>query len=379
LELFGKYPVVTITGPRQAGKTTLARECFAALPYVNLEALDVREFARSDPRQFLGLYPDGAVLDEIQRVPELLSYVQPLVDEVGRPGQYVLTGSHQFELLQGISQSLAGRTALLTLLPLALEELAERGQALRLEELLFRGFLPRLHVSDLPPRQALSDYYATYVERDLRQLVRVKDLQTFDRFVRLCAGRVGQLLNAAALGSDAGVSHTTAREWLSLLEASYVVWLLPPWHSNSGKRLVKSPKLYFHDVGLASHLLGIEAAGQLSTHPLRGALFENLVLSETLKFRVHRGLSRQLHFYRDSTGNEVDLLYPLGGSWLPVEIKSGQTVASDYFRGLAAFERAEGEAPGRLVVYGGEAEQPRTAGRVVPWRQWSAVLREWLP
>ena len=307
--LFEQYPFVTVTGPRQSGKTTLCRSAFPDLAYANLEALDQRNFAETDPRGFLAQLGEGAIIDEIQRVPDLLSYLQVLADERRQNGMYILTGSEQFQLSDAISQSLAGRTALLRLLPLSLSERQQTGARNDIEGMLYSGFYPRIFDQGLEPSEALGDYFDTYVERDVRRLGGVRNLSTFQRFARLCAGRVGQLLNLSSLASDMGISHTTAREWLTILEASYIVYRLPPYHTNIGKRLTKSPKLYFYDVGLASHLIGIEQADQLSTHPLRGFLFENLVVSEAMKHRFNRGRRPNLSFFRDSKGLECDLLY----------------------------------------------------------------------
>ncbi|MFP4226818.1 MAG: ATP-binding protein, partial [Desulfobacterales bacterium] len=278
--LAGQYPVITMTGPRQSGKTTLCRTAFAYKPYVNLEAPDIRQFARDDPRGFLAQYPDGAVLDEIQRAPDLVSYIQPLVDEDQREGRFIMTGSQQFEVSDTVNQSLAGRTALVKLLPFSLEELQSAIKLPDIDSLILHGFYPRIWDKQLDPTQALGDYFETYIERDLRQLATIKDLNLFERFIRLCAGRIGQLLNLSSLANDAGVSHTTAGNWISILEASYILFLLPPYHRNISKRLVKSPKLYFYDVGLAAFLLGIENARQISRDPLRGNLFENMVIVE---------------------------------------------------------------------------------------------------
>lgn len=365
--LAGLYPVITVTGPRQSGKTTLCRASFPEKPYVNLESPDVREFARNDPRGFLSSYPDGAILDEIQRVPQLLSYLQPLVDERNEPGQYILAGSQQFEVMTTISQSLAGRTALLKLLPFSIEELRTGGFDTDINRLLLTGFYPRIHAAGLPPTQTLGDYVATYVERDIRQLTSVKDLALFEKFVRLCAGRVGQLLNLQSLGNDVGVSHTTARNWLTLLEASYVIFLLQPWYSNISKRQIKAPKLYFYDVGLASYLLGAENELHISRHPLRGNLFENLVVVEALKYRLHRGKRNNLFFWRDAKGHEVDLVMEAGPDVVPVEIKSGATVAEDFFKGLNYFiAKLQQPPPASFLVYGG-AEQQKRSG-VTVWR-----------
>jgi predicted AAA+ superfamily ATPase len=358
--IFTKYPVVTITGPRQSGKTTLARATFADKPYANLENPVTRQFAQEDPLAFLNQYPEGAVIDEIQRVPDLLSYIQVIVDERGKNSLFVLTGSQQFELMRGISQSLAGRTALLKLLPLSILELSA-GFSLDIDEMLFKGFYPRIYDQDIAPDQAYGDYFETYVERDLRQLVNVKDLSVFQRFVRLCAGRCGQLLNLNSLANDTGISQSTAREWMTVLEASFIVFLLQPFHANIGKRLIKSPKIYFYDVGLASWLCGIEEKNQIATHPLRGSLFENMAIMEALKYRYNHGKRNNLYFYRDSNGNEIDLIYVKGNDMLPIEIKSGQTITSSYFSGLKKFSALFPDQlpwPG-FLIYGGETEQPR--------------------
>jgi len=365
--IFTKYPVVTITGPRQSGKTTLARATFADKPYANLENPVTRQFAQEDPLAFLNQYPEGAVIDEIQRVPDLLSYIQVIVDEKRRNSLFVLTGSQQFELMREISQSLAGRTALLKLLPLSIPELAARFSP-GIDAMLFKGFYPRIYDQDIGPAQAYGDYFETYVERDLRQLINVKNLSVFQRFVRLCAGRCGQLLNLNSLANDTGISQSTAREWMTVLEASYIVFLLQPFHANIGKRLIKSPKIYFYDVGLASWLCGIEEEKQIATHPLRGNLFENMAIMEALKYRYNQGKRNNIYFYRDSNGNEIDLLYVKGHDMLPIEIKSGQTVTSSYFSSLKKFYALFPDHlpwPG-FLLYGGETEQPRQDFNVMP-------------
>lgn len=376
-ELALKYPVVTITGPRQSGKTTLCRKVFPHLHYVNLEAPDVRLFAVDDPRGFLASYGDGVILDEIQRAPGLLSYIQTIVDEQQRPGQFILIGSQQFEVMNTVSQSLAGRTALLKLLPFSLEEIGSPDLD-SVDRMLLSGFYPRIHDQGLNPTQAMGDYFETYVERDLRQLGAVKDLTQFERFVRLCAGRTGQLLNLQSLGNDVGVSHTTARSWLTLLEASYIVFLLQPWHANVSKRLIKSPKLYFYDVGLASYLLGLEKDTQVNRDPLRGNLFENLVVIEALKYRYNQGKRNNLYFYRDSNGNEVDLIAENGRSLSAIEIKAGSTVNPDYFKGLRCFRGvvAESWEVASGVVYGGNQIQRRTDALVHPVIDCVRLFRE---
>ena len=372
--LFQQYPFVTVTGPRQSGKTTLCRAAFPDLAYANLEAPDQRQFAESDPRGFLAQLGEGAVIDEIQHVPDLLSYLQVLADERRRNSMFVLTGSEQFQLSNAISQSLAGRTALLRLLPFSLAERERIGASLTIDEVLYSGFYPRILDQRLEPRQALGDYFETYVERDVRRLGEIRNLSSFRRFVRLCAGRVGQLLNLSALGSDAGVSHTTAREWLTVLEASYIVFQLPPYHANIRKRLVKSPKLYFCDVGLASFLIGIEHADQVVTHPLRGPLFENLVVAETLKYRFNRGLQPNLSFFRDSRGLECDLFYETGRGIGAIEIKSGATIASDYFTSLHRVAALIPNISTKTVIYGGATPQSRTDAEAVPLQGLRDVL-----
>lgn len=371
--LASQLPVVTLTGPRQSGKTTLARSVFPRKPYVSLEDPDRRRFALEDPRAFLAGYPDGAILDEIQRAPELPSYIQGLVDDDPRPGRFILTGSQQFELMRGVGQSLAGRTALLRLLPFTLGEAARtrpKGASQLAALWIVQGFYPRIHQLGLDPAQALADYFATYVERDLRALTAVHDLRRFERFVRLCAGRLGQLVNLTSLANDAGVAQSTAQAWLDLLQTSYICHLLPPWFVNNGKRLIKSPKLYFYDVGLAAWLLGIRTAEQAERDPLWGSLFENLIVMEAIKHQYNRGDHRSAHFYRDATGNEVDLLLPTDGArWRAIEIKAGATIHTDVFRGLTQFAKAHGEHLERgVVIYGGKEIQHRSDWLVWPWR-----------
>ncbi len=366
-DLAAKYPVVTITGPRQSGKTTLCRKVFPDMPYANLERPDTRDYAITDPLGFLRGYPDGVILDEIQRVPELLSYIQVMVDERGDPGRFILTGSQQFEVLNMISQSLAGRTALLKLLPFSMGELGRCEPTPSIDKLLLTGFYPRIHDRQLDPTQALGDYFETYVERDMRQLAAVKDLRLFEKFVRLCAGRIGQILNLQSLGNDTGVSHTTARLWLNLLEAGYIVFILPPWYRNISKRLIKSPKIYFCDVGLASYLLGLENERHVSRDPLRGNLFENLVVMEALKYRYHRGRKSNLGFYRDGKGNEVDLILEVGSDVFPREIKVGETITPDYLKGFKHFRKIMADLPwGAGLIYGGRERQLRSDTRIYP-------------
>jgi len=363
-----QWPVVTVTGPRQSGKTTLCRQAFPGLAYANLEQPDTREFARLDPRGFLAGLAKGAVIDEIQRVPELLSWIQVEVDKKSSPGRFVLTGSQQFELSRNISQSLAGRTALLRLLPLSIAEM----QALRpipdADGLIHRGGYPRIHAEGLDPAVALGDYFETYVQRDLREIVQLRHIADFERFVRLAAGRVGQILNLQSLAGDVGVSGHTAREWLSIPEASYIVFRLPPWFANIGKRLIKSPKLYFHDVGLAAWLIGIRKRDHLPAHPLRGQLFENLAVLEVLKTFHNAGERPDLYYFRDSAGNEADLLIEHGDATLLIEIKAAQTVSADAMRPIAGIRRALGARRTQAaLIYGGQEAQRRSEFDVVPY------------
>jgi hypothetical protein len=370
LRLAKGFPVLAITGPRQTGKTTLARAMFPEKPYLSLEDPDLRAFAAEDPRGLLARYPAGAVLDEVQRVPQLLSYLQTQVDANPQPGAFVLTGSQQLDLTSSLAQSLAGRVGLLNLLPFSLGELQAAGRPPgHLDDLLWRGLYPPLYDRDLTPGDWYAAYVSTFVERDLRQLLAVRDLSAFQRFVRLCAARIGQLLNLSSLAADCGITHHTAGAWLSVLEASHLVFLLRPHHRNFNKRLVKTPKLYFNDPGLAAWLLGIRNTGQMAFHPSRGALFENLVFLECLKDRLHHGLLPALHFWRDSAGLEVDLLREQDGRLHPIEIKSGQTLAGDFFDGLHRWSVLSGDtATSPWLVYGGDTALRRGTTEVIPWR-----------
>lgn len=384
-EAIARFPVVTVTGPRQSGKTTLVRTELSDYAYVSLELPDQRAFALHDPRGFLAQFDDPVILDEAQRAPELFSYIQTVVDEADRPGQFVLTGSHNFLLLQTISQSLAGRAAVLHLLPFSLAELLGRGPVSlttlgrdvprRLKgprrdlfDVLFSGFYPRIHDKHLPPRDWLSNYYQTYLERDVRNVLKVGDLETFGRFVRLCAGRNGQLLSLSGLASDCGVTHTTARRWVSMLEASFLVVLLRPHHANFGKRLIKSPKLYFLDPGLLCFLLGIRAPKELHQHAARGAVFESLVVSELYKNFVHNGEQPHVFFWRSSAGREIDVLIDVGGRLVAVEVKSAQTVADDFFDGLRYWRELSGKPDNpAALIYGGDQAFRRGGVCVYPW------------
>ncbi|MCH7933975.1 MAG: ATP-binding protein [Gemmatimonadetes bacterium] len=388
IEAAETLPVVTLTGPRQSGKTTLVRAAFPHLPYVSLEAPDTRERALLDPRGFLNALPDGAVLDEVQRAPDLPSYIQGIVDQDPRPGRFILTGSQNLLLLDRVSQTLAGRTRILNLHPFSLAELDRRepwdpeaesaptpsgatAVERSLHTTLHTGFYPRIHDRELDPVPWLADYRATYVERDVRQILNVHDLEVFARFLGLCAGRNGQILNVSSLGNDAGVDHTTARRWLSILEASFLIALLRPYHRNFGKRLIKSPKIYFLDSGLLCSLLGIRNADELRVHASRGAVFESFVLAELIKAYAHRGRRPPVYFWRDSAGHEIDFLIEQGSRLLAIEAKSGETAPSSFFDGLAWWRRLtdDPEAPA-LLLYGGDEDFEH---RGVPARSWRTL------
>lgn len=354
LEASGEYPVVTIFGPRQSGKTTLVQMTFPDKTYYSLEDPDVRMAAETDPRGFLAGLPEGGILDEVQRMPQLLSYIQGVVDRAGKNGMFILTGSHQPELHQSVSQTLAGRTAVLTLLPFALSELQNYHHDWNPFELIIKGAYPRLHQEDLKPVRFFNGYLQTYIERDVRALINLKDLRPFQQFLALLAGRIGQIINYASLSNDVGVSATTIKSWISVLQASFVVFELPPFFENIRKRVVKSPKIYFSDTGLATHLLGIETPSQLARDPLRGGLYENLVILEILKARLNRGRRPGLYFYRDTHGNEVDLVIRKKRKLIAVEIKSSATFTAEFLKGIERFQKVVGDRYSQgFVLYNG--------------------------
>jgi len=373
-ELSGYYPVVVVTGPRQSGKTTLCQMAFPDTPYVSLEALDIREFAIADPRGFLTEYADGAIIDEIQHAPDLLSYLQSDIDARPEAGRFILTGSQHFGLSQSISQSLAGRCGIITLLPPSLEELRAFPNAPEdLFSILWQGSYPRIYDQNIPAHQWLADYTATYVQRDVRQVINIGDLQTFTSFLKLCSGRTAQEINLSKIGNDAGISHNTVRSWLSVLETSYIIHRLPSWHTNIRKQIVKSPKLHFFDSGLACYLLGIREPDQLYHHPLRGAIFESWVISEIFKASVHSGVQPRIFHYRETRGIEIDMLIEQPEGMDVVEIKSGATVSGDFFKNLERFsDRLKStnkkHSLQKYVIYGGDNTQKRSKAQVLSWR-----------
>lgn len=363
------YPVVVLTGPRQAGKSTLLRQALPGWQMVSLEDIDLREFAQSDPRAFLQRYPAPLILDEAQRVPDLLSYIQTMVDVGGRMGQYVLSGSQQFSLLAGVTQSLAGRASLIELHPLRLKELSDGGDMpTALDRYLLQGGYPAVHARGLDTQRYYADYVASYVERDVRSLSAVQDLGTFQRFMRLCAARTAQLLNLNALANDCGISQPTANAWMNLLEASFIVKRIAPYHRNFGKRLVKTPKLYFLDTGLCAWLLGITSERDIQSHYARGALFETWAVTEALKWRAVRGIAQPLYFWRDNIGNEVDLLLEQDSGITLVEVKSGQTFQPGWLQSLNTVQRHMSQPTRNAVLYGGDLSAQRTDAQLVGWR-----------
>lgn len=370
------FPAVTITGPRQSGKTTLARMVFSHRPYASLEDPDIRQAAQEDPRSFLGRFPDGAVLDEIQRCPDLLSYLQTMIDTDNRMGLYILTGFQQFGLMSKLNQSLAGRTGFVELLPFSIDELSRAGVLpLNIDTMLLNGTYPPLYDRELSPSSWFAAYVTAYVERDVRQMLKVQELETFQRFVRLCAGRTGQLLNLSSLSAECGITHNTARSWISVLEASYLVFLLRPHHASFNKRLVKMPKLYFYDAGLVSWLLGIRTTEQLETHPLRGSIFETFIVSELAKSMLNRGEKPSLFFWRDSNGNEIDVVAEQGTSLVPIEIKSGKTLTEDSFSGLRKWCALAGNTASHpALIYGGNDSYSQRGIAVSSWTGSNTLL-----
>ncbi len=375
LQLSKQFPVVAVVGPRQSGKTTLARMVFQDKTYVNLEEPDTRIFAQNDPRAFLATSKPGLIIDEAQRVPELFSYIQTLVDEKQIPGSFILTGSHNFLMQEKISQTLAGRVAILTLLPFSIDEVRTENSKEDFSNYIFKGFYPPIYDRKIESTDWYPNYIRTYLERDVRLIKNIPDLNAFTLFVKLCAGRIGQLLNLSSLAVEAGISVNTAKSWLSVLEASYIVYRLEPHFQNFNKRLVKMPKLYFYDTGLACSLLGLESVNQISTHYLVGSLFENLVLSDLIKYKMNYSLNTNFYFWRDKLGREVDCLIDSGQKKVILEIKSGKTINEDFFGGLKFYKELAGEKNiFSYLIYGGEKTEMRSSGKVLPWHKATEVF-----
>jgi hypothetical protein len=374
IRLSSSFPVLTITGPRQSGKTTLCKKLFETFFYTNLEDISTREAAIGDPKSFLQQHPEGMIIDEAHHLPALFSYIQVMVDE--NPDlRFVLTGSSNFALLQNITQSLSGRTALITLLPLSMEELNERMDGESTDNLLLKGFYPAIWSKNVLAGDLYKNYYATYVERDIRQLINLRDINLFRTFIKLCAGRIGCEFNASSIANEIGVSFHTIQNWISILSASYIVHLVPPFYENIGKRLVKSPKIYFYDTGLACFLLGIENENQLSRDPIRGALFENMVVNECLKFRLNRGKDSNIYFYRDSAQHEVDILLKYGLEFSIMEVKSAKTFTKEFAKNLTWLQKTmEGRISSSTVIYDGENELKSETNGLINFRSLAGFL-----
>ncbi len=379
LELATYYPVVVITGPRQSGKTTLSQQVFPDKAYISLEPIDTRRFAQEDPRGFFEEYGDGAIIDEVQHAPDLLSYLQDFVDRHPEPGRFILTGSQNLMLSEAISQSLAGRCGVLTLLPPEWDELQQFPNAPNdLLTALWQGSYPRIYDQKIPAQRWLADYVTTYVQRDVRQITQVANLNAFITFIKLCAGSTGQEVNLSRLGNDAGITHNTAKAWLSVLETAWLSFSLPAWHKNIRKQIVKAPKMHFIDTGLVCYLLGIRSADELRHHPLRGALFESWVVAEILKQSTNKGQNPSLYHYRESRGLEVDLLIETAEQLNSVEIKSGSTINSDFFKNLKKFAQINN---GKIeieswLVYGGIESYKRQGTNIVCWNDISDLTEK---
>lgn len=375
LTLSKQFPVVAVVGPRQSGKTTLVKMTFEDKSFQNLEEPDTRLFAQNDPRSFLSSSKSGLIIDEAQRVPDLFSYIQSIVDENKAPGSFIITGSHNFLMQEKISQTLAGRVAILTLLPFSLNEIRSEDTVEDFSTYIFKGFYPPIYDRKIEPSDWYPNYIRTYLDRDVRLIKNIPDLNSFTLFVKLCAGRIGQLINLSSLAVEAGISVNTAKSWLSVLEASYIIYRLEPHFQNFNKRLVKMPKLYFYDTGLACSLLGLENVDQISTHYLVGSLFENLVLSDLIKYKMNHSLNYNFYFWRDKLGREVDCLIESGLEKIILEIKSGKTINEDFFNGLKFYKELAGEKNiFSYMIYGGEKVEVRSAGKVLPWYKSTTVF-----
>jgi predicted AAA+ superfamily ATPase len=375
-ELAQKFPVVAITGPRQSGKTTLAKRVFPDYKYVSLEDRDNRDFALTDPRAFLSEYKGGSIIDEIQKCPDLLSYIQTHTDKSNIPGEFIITGSENLVMAQNISQTLAGRAAYLKLLPFSISELNKAYSSDNYEEYIFKGFYPRIYDLDINPVDWYPNYINTYIEKDVRQLKNIDKLSNFEKFLKICASYCGQIVNYSAIANDCGITHNTVSSWIGILEASYIVYLLKPHHNNFNKRIIKMPKLYFYDTGLACSLLGINSVSDVGKYYHKGALFENLIVSELLKKRFNKGKQDNLFFWRDSTGHEIDIIIDEGIKLVPVEIKSSKTINTEFYKNLKFYCTMSGmEQKNSAVVYGGDQNQNRTLGRVMGFKSAESLLK----
>lgn len=368
-QLSKTYPVIAVTGPRQSGKTTLVKKIFPDKKYLSLENLDTRAFAKKDPRGFLKTYSNGVIIDEIQNVPDLFSYIQEIVDTNKKPGEFILTGSQNFLLMEKINQSLAGRVAITTLLPLSLKELGARIEDTDLNQLMLKGLYPIIHEKKIDAQEWYQNYIKTYIERDVRMMKNITDLNLFQKFIRLCAARVGQILNLSSIANDCGVSHNTINGWISILEASYIIFLLYPYYENFNKRLIKMPKIYFYDTGLASSLLNINDDDQMDINQFRGNLFESFVISEIIKNDYNKGFSPNIYFWRDKSGHEIDCLYENKKKKYAIEIKSAKTVNTNFFNNLDYIQKiSKNTFDNPILIYGGTEKQIRKNGFVLGWK-----------
>ena len=376
-ELVKIFPAIAVLGPRQSGKTTLVKKQFPNYKYFNLEELDLREFAKSDPRRFLDLAcsGNGVILDEIQYAPELLSYIQSRIDQNRIPGFFILTGSQNILISQYVNQSLAGRISILTLLPLSIGELRNSSHPVStLDQTMYEGFYPLVSANGINSQDWYDNYIRTYVERDIRQIKNITNLSLFQKFIKLCAGRIGQVLNLSSLANDCGIDVNTVKSWLSVLESTYILFLLQPYHNNFNKRLIKMPKLFFYDVGLACRLLEIQSSAQLNYHHLRGGLFESMIIADLIKQRLNQGRTANLYFWRDQTGNEIDCILDYGETLKPIEIKSSQTLSSDYFDMLLKWQKISGALDSSsYVVYGGDVSMSKKGGVAIGWKDVAAL------
>jgi len=376
MDMAKEYSVLTIVGPRQSGKTTLARTLFPDHEYVNLEEPDIREFAQKYPRDFFKNYSKDLILDEFQRVPELLSYIQVIVDAENRKGRFILTGSHQPQMKASITQSLAGRTAIITLLPLSIKELTDGGISLERDEYIYKGFMPRIYNETITPKYLYQNYYSTYVERDVRQLINIGNQNSFERFIKLLAGRVGQIVNLNSLAGDVGVSQPTLSSWISVLEASFIIFRLPCYFENFGKRQIKAPKLYFTDVGLAAYLLGIESPEQIFRDPLVGRLFENMVVADVLKTMYNHGKSAEIYYLRNQDGFEIDLILNKRRSIIPIEIKSGITFDLSFAENIKTFQKLSDKAKSGYLVYSGDKNFDTQGVKFINFKEISSAISD---